>query len=66
MGEAEWRPHLHSVGGGTAMTEGGRSIGGFSAAMILFAGAVGTPFHPSFPVYSDNELASPPPCLIHF
>ena len=50
MGEAEWRPHLHSVGGGTAMTEGGRSIGGFSAAMILFAGAAGTPFHPSFPV----------------
>ena len=34
------------------------------AYLLLFAGAAGAPFAPSFPVYSDNEQASPPACLI--
>ena len=59
MGEAEWRPHLHSVGGGTAREEYRRLFGSEMAAMLSFAGAAYAPFHPSFPVYSDNnELAA--------
>ena len=36
-----------------------RLFGGETAAMLSFAGAAYAPFHPSFPVYSDNnELAA--------
>ena len=51
-------------GGSLCLLQGlqGRRIGGETAAfrrhLLSFAGTAGAPFHPSFPVYSDNELAA--------